>query len=1284
MVQQFSVSILDPISDRVSNHDDATGPNRQRPDRFAGSFRDKVGIHKFVTSILRGATVAERLACSPPTKAIRVQSPAGSLVIFACGIHAGRCRWSAGFLGDLPFPCPFIPELLHSHLNHPHQLSRPLREQDATLQRHFFVAQRSKIFTSGMSTEQRPNAWAGETGDPRETRGKREIPEKPRCIMRSDSHMQKSRSDQLVIKFGSPWWEVSTTSSPHQLYTTLVYVRTDVIMSACSICSVCESATRYPTQVISYDGSALTVQSTDFRQILHTISAIAGMYTYELQVAPHIIQLENPTIRNLTSGVDARNLISVTHLLYASLWYEVFWVRVPVTSVLSYDLLSRVRYAVAQWIERSPPTKIESDWIAGWSAAFSGISHFPCLFIPALLHSHLISPLSAVKVSLLTAAQASQLNSNFYYMDVDLVARRQYYCTRGSSCGCSDDCHRPLDFATWFLQQHIAITHFPAIVLYLDRRGSVYSSILTTEFYGHQQKLVSPHTVLQCSVVRGVKRGAATEGCRVCDLASSRRTRLLTQRQFSSRRARPSRFSVTPRAQLASARRRVLKMRFTRRAWPACECLTLRCLGCMLSCRTSRASLVILPTLNVKVCTRSFGKSVTSSRCHQQKKFSNKEAKRSETLTLNPCKEAVELNTRQKSKEAVELNTRQKSKEAVELSTRQKSKEAVELSTRQKSKEAVELNTRQKSKEAVEFNTRQKSKEAVELNTRQKSKTATNEFRKTPLYVDSEIIRDRTSFSVTQELQKYRVWRVVRHNSSLPLERILITLENLNQDGRFGNRTHVLLNESPLVYHSVTPRRSVLASVVTLARSGANTMVTTAAPPGRWEVYLGPFAVAALRSQTTLLGLYELASAARYRRTGAGVVEWLDCSPPTKANWVRFPTRSPGFSHVGIAPDDATGRRRVFSGVSRTPAHAFHRRCSTLNLLHPHRLSRPRVMAASWRQRLELAEQAAVSALYTYLVCGREDRVIKNTEAKQPPATRTNKMASLASNTHEVRSESTVQPIREWVHVHQRNRHAVSTPCFCLLSPGDCTTCKRVSTFGCSCGRVRNSASSDVTLALSGYGLQMRCPNLRHNSGQKFNFPNTSTWDSAMTSEGHVPQSAQPCPKRQVGIAQCRQAFRLAACGSEQGRHWSCDVSGSQEERARRACVLARHSGVLTPSLLPVFLNTNTPRSVDRPLDWRRVAASKDGTGVLGCNQTNHGSLTAGCDVSGSQGERARRACVLARHSGVLTPSLLPVFLNTNTPVRPQLLSSAARLRKLGVHFYQLYHATSPQQTLNG
>ncbi|KAJ8867859.1 hypothetical protein PR048_031664 [Dryococelus australis] len=71
-------------------------------------------IYTRMESVVRGwgewqrtqqaATVAERLACSPFTKADRVQSPAGSP---ARRNRAGRCRWLAAFLGDLPFSPPF-------------------------------------------------------------------------------------------------------------------------------------------------------------------------------------------------------------------------------------------------------------------------------------------------------------------------------------------------------------------------------------------------------------------------------------------------------------------------------------------------------------------------------------------------------------------------------------------------------------------------------------------------------------------------------------------------------------------------------------------------------------------------------------------------------------------------------------------------------------------------------------------------------------------------------------------------------------------------------------------------------------------------------------------------------------------------------------------------------------------------------------------------------------------------------------------------------------------------
>ncbi|KAJ8891619.1 hypothetical protein PR048_004147 [Dryococelus australis] len=65
-----------------------------------------------------GATVAERLARLPPTKTNWAQSLAGSPDL-ASGNHAGRCCWSAGLLGDLPFPPP-----LHSDAA-PYSLQSP-------------------------------------------------------------------------------------------------------------------------------------------------------------------------------------------------------------------------------------------------------------------------------------------------------------------------------------------------------------------------------------------------------------------------------------------------------------------------------------------------------------------------------------------------------------------------------------------------------------------------------------------------------------------------------------------------------------------------------------------------------------------------------------------------------------------------------------------------------------------------------------------------------------------------------------------------------------------------------------------------------------------------------------------------------------------------------------------------------------------------------------------------------------------------------------------------------
>ncbi|KAJ8867893.1 hypothetical protein PR048_031698 [Dryococelus australis] len=67
----------------------------------------------------------------------------------------------------------------------------------------------------------------------------------------------------------------------------------------------------------------------------------------------------------------------------------------------------------------------------------------------------------------------------------------------------------------------------------------------------------------------------------------------------------------------------------------------------------------------------------------------------------------------------------------------------------------------------------------------------------------------------------------------------------------------------------------------------------------------------------------------------------LDCSPPTKVNSVSNPLPGhSGFSHVGIVPDDAAGRR-VFSGISRFS------RPFIPSLLHSHLISHSSALKTS-------------------------------------------------------------------------------------------------------------------------------------------------------------------------------------------------------------------------------------------------------------------------------------------------------------------------------------------------
>ncbi|KAJ8872753.1 hypothetical protein PR048_026369 [Dryococelus australis] len=71
------------------------------------------------------ATVAERLACSPPTKANRTRSPAGSPDFRKWESCQTMPLVGGSSRGISRFPHPLIPALLHIHFNHPLRLSRP-------------------------------------------------------------------------------------------------------------------------------------------------------------------------------------------------------------------------------------------------------------------------------------------------------------------------------------------------------------------------------------------------------------------------------------------------------------------------------------------------------------------------------------------------------------------------------------------------------------------------------------------------------------------------------------------------------------------------------------------------------------------------------------------------------------------------------------------------------------------------------------------------------------------------------------------------------------------------------------------------------------------------------------------------------------------------------------------------------------------------------------------------------------------------------------------------------
>ncbi|KAJ8897842.1 hypothetical protein PR048_003195 [Dryococelus australis] len=100
LASSSAASFVQSISVDETSQENSKSTGRQQGAGSEMEVRDRQALR---------AAVAEQIACSPSTKAIRVQSSVGSLRIFAYGNRSGRCRWSAGFPGDLPFP-----PLLHS------------------------------------------------------------------------------------------------------------------------------------------------------------------------------------------------------------------------------------------------------------------------------------------------------------------------------------------------------------------------------------------------------------------------------------------------------------------------------------------------------------------------------------------------------------------------------------------------------------------------------------------------------------------------------------------------------------------------------------------------------------------------------------------------------------------------------------------------------------------------------------------------------------------------------------------------------------------------------------------------------------------------------------------------------------------------------------------------------------------------------------------------------------------------------------------------------------------
>ncbi|KAJ8897572.1 hypothetical protein PR048_002921 [Dryococelus australis] len=166
------------------------------------------GDHFLIRYFVKGAAVAERLDCQLAPRRTVCCPRQGHSRIFTCEDRAGRCRWSKGFLRDLPFPLPFhsgaapySPQLLSSALKTSMLSATHISSYTYFVKKNYRFNKYEIAVTQAAGIK----GW-GETGDPRE---------KPptSSIVRHDSHSRKSGVDQQGIEPGSPWWEASSLTS---------------------------------------------------------------------------------------------------------------------------------------------------------------------------------------------------------------------------------------------------------------------------------------------------------------------------------------------------------------------------------------------------------------------------------------------------------------------------------------------------------------------------------------------------------------------------------------------------------------------------------------------------------------------------------------------------------------------------------------------------------------------------------------------------------------------------------------------------------------------------------------------------------------------------------------------------------------------------------------------------------------------------------------------------------------------------------------------------------------